>query len=201
MKNKENKTLNLAFRICLILTWVMSNISFFAMMTGFKNIETDGLDKDNIAERMLKIIGDFGSKTVFFYITFGMLAACVVLAIVARYKTRLVAYVFRLLGLAFALTTMISGFDYIGALSSCKGLSGVAANGTSKEAVTQALTSAGFSGNASETAKMLTDKEAAGNALVAYMLPIFILFILTITTIHCLVKKSNPNNKNSGSEE
>ncbi len=96
---------------------------------------------------------------------------------------------------------MISGFDYIGALNSCKGLSGAAANGTSKEAVTQALTSAGFSGNASETAKMLTDKEAAGNALVAYMLPIFILFILTITTIHCLVKKSDPNNKNSGSEE
>ena len=96
---------------------------------------------------------------------------------------------------------MISGFDYIGALSSCKGLSGAAANGTSKEAVTQALTSAGFSGNASETAKMLTDKDAAANALVAYMLPIFILFILTITTIHCLVKKSDPNNKNSGSEE
>ena len=88
MKNKENKTLNLAFRICLILTWVMSNISVVALLTGFKNIETDGLDK-----------------------------------------------------------------------------------------------------------------EAAGNALVAYMLPIFILFILTITTIHCLVKKSDPNNKNSGSEE
>ncbi|MBP1537528.1 MAG: hypothetical protein ILA17_06640 [Ruminococcus sp.] len=199
--NKENKTLNLAFRICLILTWVMSNISFFAMMTGFKNIETDGLNEKNIAERMLKIIGDFGSKTVFYYITFGMLAACVVLAIVTRYKTKLVSYIFRLLGLVLALMTMISGFDYIGALSSCKGLSGIAANGTSKEAVTQALTSAGFSGNASETAKMLTDKDAAGGALAAYILPIIVLFILTITTIHCLVKKKDPNNKNGGSEE
>lgn len=199
--NKENKTLNLAFRICLILTWVMSNISFIAMMTGFKNIETDGLNENNIAERMLKIIGDFGSKTTFFYITFGMVAACLVLAIVTRYKTKLVSYIFRLLGLGFTLMTMVSGFEYLSAINSCKGLSGVAANGTSTEAVTQALASSSFSGNASETAKMLTNKDAVGNALAAYILPIIVLFILTITTIHCLVKKSDPNNKNGGSEE
>ncbi len=178
----------------------MSNISFFAMMTGFKNIETDGLDKDNIAERMLKIIGDFGSKTVFYHITFGMLAACVVLALVTRYKTKLVSYIFRLLSLLFVIMSMASGFEYLSAVNSCKGITGVAANGTSTEAVTQALASSSFSGNAAETAKMLTNKDAVGNALAAYILPIIVLFILTIKTIHCLVKKSDPNKKGSSEE-
>jgi len=31
--NKENKTLGLALRICLIATWVMSCISVFVLMT------------------------------------------------------------------------------------------------------------------------------------------------------------------------
>lgn len=198
--NKENKTLNLAFRICLIVTWLMSNISVVTLLTGFKNIETDGLDKDNIAERILKIIGDIGSKTTFFYITFGMVIACAVLAVVTRYKTKLVSYIFRLLSLLFVIMSMASGFEYLSAVNSCKGITGVAANGTSTEAVTQALASSSFSGNAAETAKMLTNKDAVGNALAAYILPIIVLFILTITTIHCLVKKSDPNKKGSSEE-
>ena len=84
--NKENKTINLALRIALIVTWVMSNISVFVLMTGLKNIETEGIDKDNIGERMLKIIGDFGSKTTLYYVTMVMIGACLILAIVTRYK-------------------------------------------------------------------------------------------------------------------
>ena len=63
--NTDNKNLNLALRIMLIATWVMSNISIFAIFSGLKNVDTKGLDKDNVAERLLNVISDFASKTIF----------------------------------------------------------------------------------------------------------------------------------------
>ena len=195
--NKENKTLNLALRICLIVTWIMSNLSLFVLFSGLKNIETEGLDKDNVGERMLKIISDFSDKTTLYYVTMAMLAGCLVLAVITRYKTRLVSYIFKILGLGISLMTMISGLEYVGAIRECKGLSNLVISGTSTDAVRDALASANFSGDAEKIAKTLTNSDEAASAILGYFLPILILFILMITSIHCLVKKSDPNNANT----
>lgn len=199
--NKENKNLNLILRIAIIVTWVMSNISLFVLLSGFKNVDTNGLDKDNVGERLLKVLGDFADNTTLYYVTFGMLFACLVLAVITRYKTTLVSFIFKIVGLAFALICMGSGLEYIGALSDCKGLTNLTIDGTSTEAVQAALSSAGMSDNVENVAKTLTNKDEALAAFGGYIFPIFILFILMITSIHCLVKKSDPNNKNGGSEE
>ncbi len=195
--NKENKNINLALRICLIVTWIMSNISLFVLFSGLANIETEGLDKDNIGERLLKVISDFSSKTTLYYVTMAMLVVCLVLAVISRYKTTIVSYIFKLLSLLLSLVMMIGGVTYVGALRECSGLSGLVVNGTSKEAVEAALSSANFSGDASKIAETLTNKDEAAAAFAGYLFPIFILFVLMITSIHCLVKKSDPNNKGS----
>ena len=193
--NKENKTLGLALRICLIATWVMSCISVFVLMTGLKNIQTDGLDKDNVGVRLVRIVGDFGDKTTLYYVTFGMLIACLVLAVVSKYKTKTVSYIFKIIGLGISVIAMVSGFEYISALRSCKGLPALSVTSTSKDAVAQALSSAGFSGNAAQTAGILTSKEQGSDLFGGYFFPLLILFILLITSIHCLVKKNDPNQK------
>ncbi len=193
--NKENKTLGLALRICLIATWVMSCISVFVLMTGLKNIQTDGLDKDNVGVRLVRIVGDFGDKTTLYYVTFGMLIACLVLAVVSKYKTKTVSYIFKIIGLGISVIAMASGFEYISALRSCKGLPALSVTSTSKDAVAQALSSAGFSGNAAQTAGILTSKEQGSDLFGGYFFPLLILFILLITSIHCLVKKNDPNQK------
>ena len=203
--NKENKTLNLALRIAIIVTWLMSNISLFVLLSGFSNFDTSGIDKDSskslIAERLLNIIGDIAGNTTFYYVTFAMLCICLVLAVITRYKTRLVSYIFKILGLVISLMAVGGGFEYIGALGSCKGLSNLAIDGTSTEAVQSALSSAGLTDNVENVAKTLTNSDEAAAAIAGYIFPIFILFILMITSIHCLVKKSDPNNKNGGSAE
>lgn len=193
--NKENKTLGLALRICLIATWVMSCISIVVLMTGLKNIQTDGLDKDNVGVRLVRIIGDFGDKTTLYYVTFGMLIACLVLAVVSKFKTKTVSYIFKIIGLGISVIAMASGFEYISALRSCKGLPALSVTSTSKDAVAQALSSAGFSGNAAQTAGILTSKEQGSDLFGGYFFPLLILFILLITSIHCLVKKNDPNQK------
>lgn len=195
--NKTNKNLGLAMRIAIIATWIMSNINLFAILSGFKNVDTNGLDKDNIGDRLLKVLSDFASKTTLYYVTFGMIFACLVLAVVSRYKTTLVSFVFKIVGLGFALIFMGGGLEYIGALSSCKGLTNLTIEGTSTEAVQAALSSAGLSDDVEKVAKTLTNKDEALAAFGGYIFPILILFILMITSIHCLVKKSDPNNKGS----
>ena len=195
--NKTNKNLGLAMRIAIIATWIMSNINLFAILSGFKNVDTNGLDKDNIGDRLLKVLSDFASKTTLYYVTFGMIFACLVLAVVSRYKTTLVSFIFKIVGLGFALIFMGAGLEYIGALSSCKGLTNLTIEGTSTEAVQAALSSAGLSDDVEKVAKTLTNKDEALAAFGGYIFPILILFILMITSIHCLVKKSDPNNKGS----
>ena len=200
--NKENKTLGLALRICLIVTWLMTNISVFVLLSGFANFDkAKNPDKQKTAQEVLKIIGDLGSKTTLYYVTFGLIAVCLALAVISRYKTPLVSFIFKIVGLGFALLFMGAGMNYIGALSSCKGLSNLTVDGTSTEAVQTALSSAGFSGDAAETAKILTNQDELFLAIAGYIFPIIILFILTITSIHCLVKKKDPNAKSSSSEE
>ena len=179
----------------------MSNISLFVMLSGFSNVDTNGLDKNNVGERLLKVIGDIAGNTTFYYVTFAMLCICLVLAVITRYKTRLVSYIFKILGLVISLMAVGGGFEYIGALGSCKGLSNLAIDGTSTEAVQSALSSAGLTDNVENVAKTLTNSDEAAAAIAGYIFPIFILFILMITSIHCLVKKSDPNNKNGGSAE
>jgi len=198
--NTDNKNLNLALRIMLIATWVMSNISIFAIFSGLKNVDTKGLDKDNVAERLLNVISDFASKTIFYYITFGMVAVCLVLAVITRYKTRMVSYVFKILTLGLTLMIFVSGFEYVGALSACKGLSNLTFSGTSQESVAAALASGGLTKDVDSVASTLVNKDAAAAALGAYIVPILILFILMITSIHCLAKKSDPNAPAGGNE-
>ena len=193
--NKENKSLNIALRVCIILTWLMSNVSLIAMMTGLKNIKTEGLDKDNVIDRILEVLGDFGSNTVFYYVTLGMVGACLLLAILTRYKTSIVSFVAKIVFLAFTLTTMIGGLTYVGALGSCGGLANLTVTGTSAEAIQTALTNANFSGDAASVAETLVNKDEAGAALAGYFFPILVLFVLMITSIHCLVKRNDPNNK------
>ena len=201
LMNKTNKNLGLAMRIAIIVTWIMSNINLFVLLSGFSNFDTSGLDKDSskslIAERLLKIIGDIAGNTTFYYVTFGMIFACLVLAVVSRYKTTLVSFIFKIVGLGFALIFMGGGLEYIGALSSCKGLTNLTIEGTSTDAVQAALSSAGLSDDVEKVAKTLTNKDEALAAFGGYIFPILILFILMITSIHCLVKKSDPNNKGS----
>lgn len=195
--NKENKTLNLALRICIILTWVMSNVSLFVFFSGLANIESEGLDEKNFPERLFKIIGDFADKVTLYYVVLGLVAVCLVLSVLTRYKTRMHSFIVKIIFLAISLVSMISGLEYINALGNCKGLSNLTYSGFTADSVASALTSAGCSGDVQNIAQTLTDKEAAANAIGGYIFPIFILFILTITSIHCLVKRHDPNNKNS----
>ena len=191
--NKENKNLNLALRILIIATWIMSNVSFFMLMTGMKNINTDGLDKDNVGERLFAVLGDFADKVSLYYVVLGMTAACLVLSFITRYKTTLLSFVFKLLALGVTLAGIISGLPYVGAIGKCKGLAELSVASFDQDSVEAALTAGGFSGNASEVAETLIDKDAAGGAVVGYIIPIMFLFILVITSIHCLVKRRDPN--------
>ena len=191
--NKENKNINLALRILIILTWVMSNISVFMLATGLKNIQTEGLDKDNVSERLFAVIGDFANKVTFYYVVLGMTAACLVLSIVTRYKTTLLSFVFKLLTLGVTLASIIAGLPYVNAIGKCKGLSDLTVTAFDQNSVEAALTAGGFSGNPTEVAETLIDKDAAGGAVVGYIIPIMFLFILVITSIHCLVKRRDPN--------
>ena len=201
--NKENKSLNIALRICIIVTWIMSNVSFVMLASGMKNINVEGLNNDNFADRVLEVLGDIGSNTVFYYVTLGMVGACLLLAILTRYKASMVSFIAKIIFLGYTIFTMISGLSYVGALGSCGGLADLKVSGTSAEAVQTALTSAGFSGDAAKVAETLTNKDELGYALAGYFLPIFILFILFITSLHCLIKKSDPNSKgaNQGGQE
>ncbi len=194
--NKDNKTLGLVMRLCIIVTWIMCNVSMFYMTTGLKNIETDGLDKDNIGERLLRIIGDFADKTTLYYVTFGMILVCLVLAVLSKYKTGKVAFIGKIVALATCAYSAFGGFEYLKALADTKGLK-LAVSGTSTDAITKALSDAGYSGNAENLAKTLTDKDTASALVAGYFFPIIVLFILTITSIHCLVKKKDPNNTQS----
>ena len=197
--NKENKILHLAFRISIIVTWVMTNISLFMLISGFKNLDTKDLNEKNFGERLLKIIGDFADKTTLYYVTMALICVCLVLCILTRYKTRLVSYIFRIVGLVFSLIVVIGGVEYISAVGSCKGLS-LEVAGTKTEEIASALSSAGMTDNVDHVAKVLTDKNEVGAAFGGYLIPMFILFILAITSIHCLVKRSDPN-KAGGSED
>ena len=198
--NKENKTLNIALRVCIILTWIMSNVSFFGTMMGMKNINIDGLNENNITERLLEVLGDIGSNTYFYYITMGMVGACLLLAILTRYKTRMVSFIFKIVFLGFTLITMIGGIGYVNALGQCSGLSNLTITGTSADAIKASLTAANFSGDAAKVAETLTNKDEAGAALAGYFMPLFVLFVLVITSIHCLVKRNDPNNKGGNQE-
>ena len=193
--NKENKTLNLALRIGIILTWIMSNVSLFMIFSGLKNINTDGLNKDNVADRMLDVISGFAKNTSLYYVVIGMTGACLLLSIVTRYKTSIVSFIFKILSIGFTLLCLITGTEYINALRSCKDLADGAFSGHDAASVAATLTEAGVA-DAEAIAKTLTDPDKAAAALGAYLFPILIFFILTITSIHCLVKRSDPNNRN-----
>lgn len=194
--NKDNKILGLAMRFCIIITWIMCNISLFVMLTGIKNVDVEGMDKDNAAERMLKVVGDFGDKTTLYYVTFGMLIICLVLAVLSKYKTGKVAFIAKIVFLFLSVYAAFGGFEYIKALSDLEGVK-LNVSGTSVEAITKALTDANFSGNAESVAKTLGDKNALGSLVSGYFFPILVLFVLTITSIHCLVKKKDPNSTQS----
>lgn len=194
--NKDNKILGLAMRFCIIITWIMCNISLFVMLTGMKNVDVDGMDKDNAAERMLKVIGDFGDKTTLYYVTFGMLIICLVLAVLSKYKTGKGAFIAKIVFLFMSVYSAFSGFEYLKALSDVKGIK-LDVSGTSVDAISKALADANFSGNAESVAKTLGDKDAVGALVSGYFFPLLVLFVLTITSIHCLVKKKDPNNTQS----
>ncbi|MBO5576390.1 MAG: hypothetical protein J5956_08885 [Ruminococcus sp.] len=190
--NKDNKILGLAMRFCIIITWIVCNISLFVMLTGMKNVDVDGMDKDNAAERMLKVIGDFGDKTTLYYVTFGMLIICLVLAVLSKYKTGKGAFIAKIVFLFMSVYSAFGGFEYLKALSDVKGIK-LAVSGTSTDAITKALSDAGYSGNAESVAKTLGDKDAASALIAGYFFPLLVLFVLMITSIHCLVKKKDPN--------
>lgn len=199
--NKTNKNLNLALRILIILSWIMSNVSLFMMITGVKNINTDGLDKDNVGERLLDVVSDFAKNTTFYYVVLGMTACCLVLAIVTRYKTKMVSYVFKIIALVITVLSQIAGITYIGALGELKNVT-VKFSGTSKDAIVAGLKEAGVSGDVDSIAATLLNNNEAAATLGAYMLTIIVLFILMITSIHCLVKREDPNNiENSGEQQ
>ena len=191
--NKDNKALHISLRVCLIVTWLMSNVSFVMLAMGLKNINIEGLDKDNVVDRILEVIGDIGNNTTFYYVTMAMVGVCLLLSILTRYKTSIVSFAAKIIFLAFSFYTMITGLTYVNALGSLGGVTGLSVSGTSTEAMQSALEASSFSGDAAKVAEILTNKDEAGNGLAGYFLPIFVLFVLVITSIHCLVKRSDPN--------
>ncbi|MBR6103379.1 MAG: hypothetical protein IKP95_13210 [Ruminococcus sp.] len=196
--NKENKMLNIALRVMIFLTFIASIVSLGMLGKGLSNLKTDGLDTNNVGERMLDIIADIAGSVTFYYVVTAMTAVCLVLAIITRYKTRLVSYVFKIIFLALTLFGMIAGTEYIGAVRSCADAANLSFSGTDSASVAAALTSGGVS-DAENIAKILTNKDEAASALGGYMLPIMVFFVLMITSIHCLVKRNDPNK--AGSEE
>lgn len=196
--NKTNRNINLVLRIGLILTWITSIVSMLSILSGLKGVDTQGMNEKNVGERLLAVIGDFADKTNLYYVTLGMVAVCLVLSVITRYKTKKGSYIGKITALFITLTTMINGLDFLSAIRSCKGLSNITVTGTDAGSVAASLTAAGFSGNAETVAQTLTDKDAAGALVAGYMIPILILFVLVITSVHCLVKRSDPNNTESG---
>ncbi|MBR4555527.1 MAG: hypothetical protein IKO27_08070 [Ruminococcus sp.] len=192
--NKTNKNFNLALRICIILTWIMSNVSFFMIVSGFKDVKLEGLDKDNVAERLLDVITSFAKNTTFYYVVLVMTVVCFILAVLTRYKTTIVSFIFKILSLGLTILILVSGMEYIGALRSCKDLADVTFSGHDAASVAATLTDAGIA-DAQKVADTLTNPDAAAAALGAYLIPIIILFILFITSLHCLIKRNDPNNR------
>ena len=191
--NKTNKGLNVILRLLIIVTWIASNISIVMLSSGIKNIETEGLSAENTGERLLKIISDFAGNTIYYYVTLGLLGGCLFFAILTRYKTRIVSYIFKILALGIALLSMLAGLDYVNAISACKGLNNLVVTGTDAASVASSLSAAGLTENVDQIAKTLTDSNESGAAVAGYFFPVIILFILVITSIHCLAKHSDPN--------
>ena len=56
--NKTNKYLNIALRCGIFVSFILACASFGMIIGSFKNLKVEGLDENNVVERILGIIPD-----------------------------------------------------------------------------------------------------------------------------------------------
>ena len=192
--NKTNKYLNIALRCGIIASFVLSIVSFGLMLGGLKNIDTNGLDKDNFVERFLAIINDMTGAAKVYIIVMIVLGITLILSVITRYKARLVSLVFRTLTLLICFVTFFGGLRVANALNTLGTYSDLNIVAHNKDTLIESLTANGVTAaDVTKIADDLTDKDSVAMVLAAYMIVPLLLFILICTSIHCLAKRKDPN--------
>ena len=209
--NKTNKYLNIALRVMIFASFIMIFVLWGSLFkavgdTFSKDMDMNGLSSSEqteaIVERFLENIDKFIGAFNLYKVELVMLAVTAVLSILTRYKTRAVSFVFRTLALVLQVGIFFSGLALPQAFSKLGTYKDLAISATDKDSLVQSLTDNGVTASdIDKIADTLTSQQEIGNTLLAYLGVPFVLFILVITSIHCLAKKSDPNNPQSDNDE
>lgn len=209
--NKTNKYLNIVLRVMIFASFIMIFVLWGSLFkaagdTFSKDMNLDGLSSSEqtevIVERFLENIDKFIGAFSLYKVELVMLAVTAVLSILTRYKTRMVSFIFRTLALVLQVGIFFSGLALPQAFSKLGTYKDLAISATDKDSLVQSLTDNGVTASdIDKIADTLTSQQEIGNTLLAYLGVPFVLFILVITSIHCLAKKSDPNNPQSDNDE
>ena len=199
--NKTNKYLNIALRCGIFVSFILACASFGMIIGSFKNLKVEGLDENNVVERILGIIPDMTGAFKVYTIVVIVLGITLVLSILTRYKARIVSLIFRPLTLLICFMTFVSGMPVANAFNKLATYSNLNITAHDKESLAASLTASGVS--ADDVTRISEDLSNKDNLLVvigAYFIVPFLVFILVCTSIHCLVKSKDPNNKGESEE-
>ena len=209
--NKTNKNLNIALRVMIFASFIMIFVLWGSLFkaagdTFSKDMNLDGLSSSEqtevIVERFFFFFDKFIGAFNLYKVELVMLAVTAVLSILTRYKTRMVSFIFRTLALVLQAGIFFSGLALPQAFAKLGTYKDLAVSATDKDSLVQSLTDNGVTAaDVEKIADTLTSQEEIANTLLAYLGVPFVLFILVITSIHCLAKRSDPNNPQSDNDE
>lgn len=209
--NKTNKYLNLALRCMIFLAFVMTIVLWAAAFNGFYETFKDSADEltkltgkeqeTKIIETFLSGVNKFGSAFTLYIVEVIILAVTAVLSLLTRYKTRVVSFVFRTLTLILTAFIFFEGIGIPNAFKKLSTYTDLTITAHDKDSLIASLTAGGVSSaDVNSISDALANKEQIASTIMAYFIGPLFLFILVITSIHCLVKRNDPNNS-AGSEE
>lgn len=194
-----NKRLDLIFRCGIFLSLILTVANQGIFLSGLKNIKIEGLDENNFIERFLGAVNDFSDGIVIYSITIGVLAVCTVLSLMTRYKARLTSMIFRTSALAVCTVSYLSGLTAERAVSKLTGYAGVTVSAAGRDSLMTCLSSQGVSADdVTFISDTLTDTGRLFSLCSAMFLIPSVLAVLTVTSIHCFIKHSDPNAPASG---
>lgn len=189
--SKDNKALNILFRICIFAAFAMCTVSasrfvYYAIKTGTARSDKSETEYYDSLNNMLSV---FRLHDYLFFVVL----LCVILSISTRYKATLAAVICRTALLGYSAVMLItskampaaylkivdtleeSGADIM-RMSDAKALNALIESGLSKSEADQLIAT-------------LTDEDSALALVAAYAVTMFIAFILSITSLHNLFKR------------
>ncbi len=199
--NKTNKYLNIALRCMIFVSFVMMIVLWGAFFKAFgkafvdSGVKIAGLSTEEqsrvIVEQFLGSLNEFTGAFTLYYVELVFLCITALLSLLTRYKAKIVSFIFRTLTLLLTVLVFFGGAEVPMAISKLGNYSGLSITAHDKESLISSLTANGVSAaDVDSIAATLSDKEQIGGTLVAYVFVPMLLFILVITSIHCLVKRS-----------